>query len=127
MNFRRFLTLKVRRNRRHQACNDLFVILDNMPVRHQIYDISTGGLSYHFISRGHSPRLGTFSLKIAAKDNSISLNLEGRTIVDRETGANVIGNQTIKRRSIRFEKMNSLQKKAIKRIIKDYTVKPSIF
>ena len=127
MNLHRFLTLRVRKNRRHQACNDLFVILDNMPVRYQIYDISTRGLSYHYISKGHPPRSGKFPLKIAAKDKSISLNLEGRTIVDSETGANVSENQTIMRRSIRFEKMNNLQKKAIKKIIKDYTIKPSKF
>lgn len=127
MNLHRFLTLKIRRERRHQAGNDLFVILDNMPVRHQICDISTRGLSYHYVSQGHSPRSGTIPLKIVAKDNSISLYLDGRNIVELETGEYVSGHQTIKRRGIRFEKMNRVQKMALKRIIKDYSVKPSIF
>ena len=119
MNLSRLLAIKVRKRVRHRACNGLYVILENWPSRHQIDDISFRGLSYHYIVNSYAPKSGICELKIVTENKSVSLDLAGKIIGDRETGMLISKNQIIKRRSIHFEKMNSSQKKAIKRIIKE--------
>ena len=99
------------------------MILENLPGRHQIDDISLNGLSYHYIGNSYLPKSGTFALLILTKDKSLSLILNGRNISDNETGSMVSTNKMIRRRSIRFENVNKLQKKAIKRIIRKYSVR----
>lgn len=127
MDLQRLLTLRIRKRWRHRACNDLFVILENMPGRHQIDDISTSGLSYHYIKNGQRPKDGIYMLKVLVKNKSLSVSLVGRTMNDRETGALVSQNQVIMRRSIRFERMKNSQKKILKKIIKEYTVSRPLF
>lgn len=123
----RLLTLNIRKRKRRRACNDLFVILENMPGRYQIDDISSHGLSYHYIGDGHRRKAGTYALKVVVKNKSLSLSLVGRTMCDSETGELVSQNQVINRRCIRFERMDSYQKKALKAIIKEHTVSQSHF
>lgn len=129
MNFdiRRFFSLRIRRRRRHRANNGLFVVLESIPGKHQIDDISSGGLSYYYIDNGIRPKTGSYSLKVIANSNPNSLRLVGKTICDRETGELVSQNQKIKRRSIRFERMNNYQKKMLKDIIKNHTVSQTLF
>jgi hypothetical protein len=122
---RRFFTLRIRKRRRRRASNGLFVVLESIPGKHQIDDISSGGLSYYYIDNGIRPKIGSYALKVIANSKPISLRLVGKTICDRETGELVSQSQKIIRRGIRFERMNSHQKKMLKDIIKNHTVSQS--
>ena len=123
MLLRRLANFRIRKNWRRRACNDLFVILENMPGRHQIDDICSGGLSYHYIGNGDQPKMGTYTFRVVLKGQSSALSLLGRTVGERETGALVSQNKVIRRRSIRFERLDSHQKKVLKEIIKEHTVR----
>lgn len=124
---RRFFSLKIRKRRRHRASNGLYVMLESIPGKHQIDDISSGGLSYYYIDNGIRPKIGSYALKVMANSDSVALRLLGKTICDCETGRLVSQNQRIKRRSVRFERMNSYQKKMLKDIIKHHTISESLF
>jgi hypothetical protein len=124
---RRLFTFRIRKRRRRRASNGLFVVLESIPGKHQIDDISSGGLSYYYIDNGIRPKIGSYALKVIANSKPISLRLVGKTICDRVTGELVSQSQKIKRRSIRFERMNSQQKKMLRDIIKNHTVSPSFF
>ena len=127
LNLQRFLTFKIRRRLRRRACENLFVKLENMPGYNQIDDISSGGLSFRYIGNGARPKNGIFRLKLVVKGQSLSLRLLGRTVGDREIGSIAMHNQVIKRRNIRFERLDISQKKVLKEIIKGYTVNQPAF
>lgn len=121
IDIKRFLSLRLRKRFRRRAKNGLYVVLESGPLRHQIDDISYGGLSYHYIDGGFRPKSGAYSLMVVSTSEAQPLTLTGKTICESETGALVSQNKKIKRRSIRFERLNAQQKKRLKDIIKIHT------
>lgn len=119
---KRFLSLRVRKKIRHRAKNGLFVILESTPGKHQIDDISCGGLSYYYIDTGYRSKSGAYKLRVVSGNKPESVRLVGQTVCDLETGELVAQNQKIKRRSIQFKRMNSQQKKVLKGLIKEHTI-----
>jgi hypothetical protein len=115
---KRLFFLQMRRRRRYRARKGLYVILDSYPGRHQVDDISSGGLSYHFVDNGLRPKGGSYGLRVTLESHRLAVELAGKTICDRETGELIFQNQKIKRRSIRFERLNRRQKKELKDLIK---------
>ena len=121
IDFKRVFSLRLRRRIRRRAKDGLFVVFENTPGKHQIDDISSGGLSYHYIDGGMRPKNGAYALRVISGNRDQTVRLTGKIISDRETGELVAHNQKIKRRSVRFEPMNNHQKKVLKDIIKEYT------
>lgn len=119
---KRFLSLRVRKKIRRRAKNGLFVILESAPGKHQINDISCGGLSYHYIDTGYRSKSGAYKLRVVSGNTPESVRLVGQTICDLETGELVAQNQKIKRRSIQFKRMSNHQKKILKGLIKTHTI-----
>lgn len=115
---KRLFLLQMRRKRRYKTSGGLYVILDNFPGKHVINDISTGGLSYHYVDNGLRPKRGAYGLKVLLENPRLAVELAGKTISDCETGELIFQNQKIKRRSIRFERMNRRQKQELKDLIK---------
>lgn len=115
---KRLLLLQMRWRRRYRASNGLYVILDSYPGRHQVDDISSGGLSYYYADNGLLPKSGRYGLRVMLESHRLAVELAGKTICDRETGELIFQNQKIKRRSIRFERMNPRQKKELQDLIK---------
>ncbi len=115
---KRLFLLQMRRRRRYRALGGLYVILDSSPGKHLVDDISSGGLSYYYVDNGLRPKRGSFGLKVLSENHRLAVELAGKMISDRETGELIFQNQRIKRRSIRFERMNSRQKKELKDLIK---------
>lgn len=115
---KRLLFLQMRRRRRFRPSGTLFVIVDSYPGKHQVDDISSGGLSYHYLDNGLRPKKGSYGLRVLSERYRLAVELAGKTISDRETGELIFQNQKIKRRSIRFERMNRRQKKELKDLIK---------
>jgi hypothetical protein len=115
---KRLLLLQMRRRRRYRTSGGLYVIFDNFPGKHVVDDISSGGLSYHYVDNGLRPKNGAYGLKVLTESPRLSVELAGKTISDHETGELIFQNKKIKRRSIRFERMNSRQKQELKDLIK---------
>jgi hypothetical protein len=114
---KRLFLLQMRRKRRYRSNGSLYVILDSFPGRHAVDDISAGGLSYHYVDNGLRPKRGAYNLKVCLENPRLAVELAGITISDRETGELIFQNQKIKRRSIRFERMNRRQKQELKDLI----------
>ena len=115
---KRLFFLQMRRRRRYRAGNGLYVILDSFPGRHQVDDISSGGLSYYYVDNGLRPKSGRYGLRVLLESHRLMVDLAGKTICDRETGELIFQNKKIKRRSIRFERMNRQQKKELKDLLR---------
>lgn len=115
---KRLLLLQMRRRRRYRTNGGLYVILDSLPGKHVVDDISAGGLSYHYVDTGLRPKRGAYGLKVLLENPRLAVALAGKTISDCETGELIFQNQKIKRRSIRFERMNRRQKQELKDLIK---------
>jgi hypothetical protein len=115
---KRLLLLQMRRQRRFRLSGALYVIVDSYPGKHQVDDISSGGLSYYYVDNGLRPKKGSYGLRVLSERFRLAVELAGKTISDRETGELIFQNQRIKRRSIRFERMNRRQKKELKDLIK---------
>ena len=122
LNLKRFFTLKIRKRRRRRASNDLLVMMQAMPGYYPIDDINSGGLSFRYIENGARPKKGIYRIKLVVKGQSLSLRLLGKTVGDREIGSIAMQNQVIKRCNIRFELLDSSQKRILEEIIKGYTV-----
>ena len=118
---KRFLSLRVRKKIRRRAKNGLFVILESAPGKHQIDDISCGGLSYHYVDTGYRSKSGAYKLRVVSGNTTESVRLIGQTVCDLETGELVAQSQKIKRRGIQFKRMNNRQKKILKGLIKTHT------
>ena len=115
---KRLFLLQMRRRRRYRVRNGLYVVLDSYPGRHQVDDISSGGLSFYYVDNGLRPKSGAYGLRVMSEQHRLAVELAGKTISDRETGELIFQNQKIKRRSIRFEHMNRRQKQELKDLIK---------
>jgi hypothetical protein len=119
---KRFLSLRVRRKIRRRAKSGLFVVLESAPGKHQIDDISCGGLSYYYVDTGNRSRSGAYRLRVISNNSPESVKLTGEIVSDLETGELVALNQKIKRRSIQFKRMNGRQKKMLKDLIRAHTI-----
>lgn len=111
---KRFLGLKIRRRRRWRAGNGLYVVLNRSAGKYQIDDIGMGGLSFHYIDTGLQSKNGSYGLKIVSEHQSASVELEGRIVAERDTGELIFQKKKIKRRSVRFERVNRQQRRELK-------------
>ena len=117
----RLLVLKFRKKRRFRAKKGLYVIFENHLAGNQIGDISMGGLSYYYIDNGLRPKKDEYALTLIPDNKERKVHLSCKTICDFEAGQMVFQNRRIKRRCVRFQRLNHQQKDQLRDIIKDYT------
>lgn len=115
---KRVLLLQMRRRRRYRTSGGLYVVFDSFPGKHVVDDISSGGLSYYYVDNGLRLKHGAYGLRVLSESPRLAVELAGKTISDHETGELIFQNKKIKRRSIRFERMNRRQKKELMDLIK---------
>ena len=117
---KRLLLLEVRKRRRWRSQGGIYAVVSGYG-RHEVDNIGFGGLSLHYTEGGLPKGKGAFGMSIRSNNkSSAAVKLKGRTVSDEEVGELVFQNKKIKRCSVRFEPLNSDQKKALKKIIKTY-------
>ncbi len=114
---KRVFCLKIRRRRRWRAGNGLYVVLNRSASKFQIDDIGMGGLSFHYIETGLQSRNGSYDLKIVSENQPTAVEIEGKTVAENETGELIFQKKRIKRRSIRFERVNRRQRRELKALL----------
>ncbi len=116
---KRVFSLKIRRRRRYRVRTGAYVIISAGIGKYQIDDISSRGLSFHYIDNGWRTKSGSYDLKVVAENQPFSIHLVGRTVDESETGELIFQKEKIRRRSVRFESMNRKQKKDLRTFIKN--------
>jgi c-di-GMP-binding flagellar brake protein YcgR len=114
---KRFIGLKIRKRRRYRPVHVLYAIVENSGVKNQVDDISLGGLSFYFIDNGFRPKKNSYTIKLYGRNSPEYVEVACKTISESETGELVFQNKKIKRRSVKFERLNSQQKEKLKRLI----------
>lgn len=116
---KRVFSLKIRRRRRYKLRNGAYVVLSNSPGRYEIEEIGYGGLSFHYIDNGRKTNNGSQNIKIVSENHPYTVHLAGRIVSENETGELIFEKKKIKRRSIRFDKMNNQTKVELGAFIKN--------
>ncbi|MGD9364730.1 MAG: hypothetical protein PVH87_03470 [Desulfobacteraceae bacterium] len=116
---KRVFALKIRRRRRYKLRNGAYVVLSNFPGRYEIEEIGYGGLSFHYIDNGRKTNNGSQNIKIVSENHLHTVHLAGRIVSENETGELIFEKKKIKRRSIRFDKMNNQTKVKLESFIKN--------
>ena len=114
---KRLLRLKIRRRRRRRAGKGLYVVVNRTAGRYQIDDIGMGGLSFHYVDSGLQPSSGSYDLRIVSDNQHLAVEVEGKIVAENETGELVFQRKRIKRRSIRFERVNRQQRIDLKALL----------
>ena len=118
----RLLALKFRKRRRYRAKKGQIAVYENNPTGNQIGDISMGGLSYYYVDNGWRSNRNEYGLTLITKNKRRMVQIACKTVCDLEAGQIISQNHRIKRRCVRFQRLNHQQKDKLKEIIKDYTV-----
>lgn len=119
---KRLLLLEVRKRRRWRSQGSIYAVVSGYG-KHEVDDISFGGLSFHYTEGGLPKGKGAYGLSIRGNNHaSEGVKVKGRTVSDEEVGELVFQNKKIKRCSIRFEPLSSDQKKALRSIIKSHRI-----
>ena len=116
---KRLLFLKVRRRRRYRLKGGAYVVIGGHTGKFEIDEIGVGGLSFHYIDNGFRSKGGEYDLRVVGEKQQQTIRLIGRTVDESETGELIFRNAKIKRRSIRFESLDSRQKIDLKLFIKN--------
>lgn len=118
---KRLLTLRIRKYRRHQAKDGAYVAYGHAMARHQINDLSMGGLSFYYVDKGRAVSLGFREISLI-KHNRICLEeVPFKTVSDVEMGEILFQNKKVKRQSVRFDGLTRHQKRQLKAFISSFT------
>jgi len=122
---KRLLTLKIRKKRRFKVKKGVSAVLGGATSlgRNQINDIGMGGLSFYYTDNGNSVTHKSHNVSVIPDGRPTISHIPCRTISDADTGELIFPNQRVKRRSIKFERLSVRQKKQVKQIIKELTIK----
>ncbi|MFZ1985613.1 MAG: hypothetical protein WAU91_14440 [Desulfatitalea sp.] len=122
---KRLLTLRLRKRRRFRAKSGVYVVLGRYLSlgKNQVNDIGMGGLSFYYIENGARVSREQQTLTLLTDGPTSAVQIPCRTVGDDSTGELIFPNQSVKRRCVKFERMNTEQKKQLKHLIKGYCQK----
>jgi c-di-GMP-binding flagellar brake protein YcgR len=120
---KRLLTLRIRKYRRHQAKDGAYVTYGRALARHQINDLSMGGLSFYYVDKGSSVGLGFRKISLINRNRICLEEVPFKTVSDVETGEIMFQNKNkkVKRKSVRFDRLTRRQKRQLKAFISSFT------
>jgi hypothetical protein len=117
MKIERLLKLQFRIGKRFPVKEGIYVIYGHSVIKHQINDISMGGLSFSYEDRGRMIDRGIRELTLVNRNHVYIKNLAFKTVSDIETGEVLLYNKKVKRQSVRFERLTGKQKQKLKAFI----------
>jgi c-di-GMP-binding flagellar brake protein YcgR len=115
--FKRLICMKIRKRKRYRPVSGLYAVIENSSVRNQVDDISLGGLSFYFVDNGSRPQKSFYTITLHGQNSAEYVKIPCKTISEAETGELIFQNKKIKRRSVKFERLNRQQKEQLKRLI----------
>jgi hypothetical protein len=123
MRIKRLLQLQIRKQKRRSAKEGVYVVYGHSISKHQINDISMGGLSFYYEDRGRTIDRGFRELSLVDHKWIHIRGIAFKTVSDVEAGEVLFRNKRIKRQSVRFEKLTRRQKRKLRAFISNYSEK----
>lgn len=118
---KRLLTLKIRKQKRLLAKDGVYVAQGQTTAKHQINDLSMGGLSFYYVDKGSGSRQRFRELSLINRNRICLRDVAFKTVSDIETGEVMLRGKKIRRQGVRFENLNRLQKQRLKAFISNFT------
>jgi hypothetical protein len=121
MLIKRLLKLQIRKQKRRNAKEGVYVVYGQSISKRQINDISMGGLSFYYEDRGRTIDRGFRELSLVNHQKVCLQDIAFKTVSDVEAGEVLFRNKRIKRQSVRFERLTRGQKKQLKAFIHNFS------
>jgi hypothetical protein len=121
MLIKRLLKLQIRKQKRRNAKEGVYVVYGQSISKRQINDISMGGLSFYYEDRGRTIDRGFRELSLVDRQRVCLQDIAFKTVSDVETGEVLFRNMRIKRQSVRFERLTRRQKRQLKTFIRNFS------
>lgn len=119
---KRLITFKFRKQRRFNARDGVYVVMENSIQKNQINNISMGGLAFDYEDTGYLHGRGSYELKVVADSNLALDRIPFKTVTESNIGEVLYPYRKIKRQSIQFESLTPAQKAQLRYFIKNNTI-----
>ncbi len=122
----RLLTLRLRKRRRFRVKDGIYVVQGRYlsSGKNQINDISMGGLSFYYIESANRISRDQQSVTLLTDTPNSAMQMPCKVVCDDSTGELIFSNQSVKRRCVKFGRLNAEQKKQLKELIKGFCLRP---
>ena len=117
MKIKRLLKLQLRIRKRFRVKDGIYVVFGQSAFRHQISDISMGGLSFYYDDQSRMIDRGLRELTLVNRNRIFIKDLAFKTVSNIEIGEILFHRKRVKRRSVRFERLTGEQKQKLKAFI----------
>ena len=97
-------------------------MMENSFLKNQIANISMGGLAFNYEDMGYQLGKGSYELKVVADRNLIVDRIPFKRISDYSVGEVLYPYRKIKRQSVQFDSLTSVQKAQLKFFIRNNTI-----
>lgn len=121
MLIKRLLTLQFRKQRRHRAKDGVYLAYGHAMARHQLNDLSMGGLSFYYVDKGRRISHGFRELSLIDRNRVCLGGMPFQTVSDIETGEVMFQKKKVKRMGLRFDGLNRQQRRKLKAFISSFT------
>jgi hypothetical protein len=118
---KRLLTLRLRKKKRYQVKNGVYVEYDQSMSKNQVESLSMGGLSFYYVDQGMRIDKGSYELSLTDRNRIFLRKVPFKTVSDIERGEVLFRNTRVKRQSVRFDNLTQTQKRRLSAIIANYT------
>jgi hypothetical protein len=118
---KRLLTLRLRRKKRYQAKEGVYVEYDQSTSRNQVESLSMGGLSFYYVDNGMRIDKGSYELSLTDRNRIFLRKIPFKMVSDIEIGEVLFHKTRVKRQSVRFDNLTQTQKRRLGAIIANYT------
>jgi len=118
---KRLLRFGIRKNKRFQAREGVYVVMENSFARNQISNISMGGLAINYEDNGYSLGKGSYELKLVGSRKQRVENIPFKRVADYQMGEVLYPYRKIKRLSVQFEGLSRAQRSQLKHFIQNQT------
>jgi len=119
---KRLLKFGIRKNKRFQARDGVYVVMENSFSRNQINNISMGGLAINYEDNGYALGKGSNELKLVGGRKQRVEKIPFRRVADYQMGEVLYPYRKIKRLSVQFEGLTRAQRVQLKHFIQNETV-----
>lgn len=122
----RLLTLRLRKRRRFRVKDGIYVVQGRYlsSGKNQVNDISMGGLSFYYIESGNRANRDQQIVTLLTDSPNSAVHVPCKIVSDDSTGELIFSNQSVKRRCVKFKRLNAEQKQQIKDLIEGYSLRP---
>ncbi len=120
--FKRLLSFGIRKNRRFNVREGVYVIMENSFAQNQISNISMGGLAVNYEDNGYTLGKGSYELKLVGNHRQKVDKIPFKRVTEHQMGEVLYPYRNIKRLGLQFEGLTRVQRTQLRHFIADQTI-----